>query len=661
MSETPPVSRGHDQSNPPDMTLQQEQTEHLLPNRSVSDVQEPSPQPDNLSVDSVEQIAPVLERPTVTAAPANMPQSAPAPVVQDGDGRLNVKSKSRTKAAPSKNASKDGDAPAPSATVEPMRSDIPGKDTQSQAGNHASPMGIDDIENAILALKSDTTLSSDETEARLSVLENSLEAIVEQRLKAAEEYKALLNQDTSTPEARWQRVLELNRRIGGDDDPIQLQQPLGSREQVVRLQNRIDGLDQQAAAKAAERTKKLREETAEAVDDTMLGRRLKAKLDEYAARKADVETRGGDPSKPWHTGRRKREEALKGAEEALFSAQNEYTTALIAARENAGLYEGENDQLEQAKSDDFFDEFRKLDSDARKATLSTRLDRIKNRNIVQKGLAAVGKFLNGGKGKGWLRNMGPGAAVGLGIGLSGAAWPITTIAGAGLSLGVRYASKTNMLDKSLDDYKEQTMTDEELATARRSMVASGADRDAQAKELAQTFFEKSRTEGDKALGVARQKAMKNAMKFGAGFAIGGAAGHLASGSLFGHEAAATNNSPTPPHNTPPAVGPENHVTTAPSAPLATPDTFHFPAGAAHISSGEGWYHQFADMGLSSDQAQSLFADHNLMNKLVSQGVAYVDNSSQIGGFGIKLPVGGNLSPQAMETIKQAMIAKGYIN
>lgn len=420
-------------------------------------------------------------------------------------------------------------------------------------------------------------------------------------------------------------------------------------------------------AKQAEREVKLREIT-EALDDTMIGRRLKAKLDEYAARKADVETKGGDPSKPWHTGRRKREEALKRAELDLFEAQREYTKALITERWNTdGIYDGDEAERNQVSKDDFFNEFRKLDSNARKATLATRLDRIENRNIFQKGLVAVGRFLNGGKGKGWLRNAGSGfgfgALKGFGTGLCGAGVPITIavlgLSGTALSAGVRAGSKMNMLDKSLGEYDTEGMSDEEYGAYVRAMQQSGAGVGDQAQRMANEFFGRARGEGNKALSAARDKAKKNAMKFGIGFAAGGFSGRRLHSAVTADQGGINRKPSTPKYQT--IQLHEGSVGSGADVAPSIPKTFEFPMNASHITAGEGWYHQFADMGLGSDQAQSLFADHNLMNKLVEQGAAYVDNSSQVGGYGIKLPVGGNLSPEAMKTIKQAIIAKGYIN
>jgi len=57
--------------------------------------------------------------------------------------------------------------------------------------------------------------------------------------------------------------------------------------------------------------------------------------------------------------------------------------------------------------------------------------------------------------------------------------------------------------------------------------------------------------------------------------------------------------------------------------------------------------------------QALFADHDLMNELVNQGAAYVDNSALIGGYGINMPASGHLTQQAMDTIRQAAASKGF--
>ncbi|MFZ1258464.1 MAG: hypothetical protein WAQ25_03265 [Candidatus Saccharimonas sp.] len=400
-----------------------------------------------------------------------------------------------------------------------------------------------------------------------------------------------------------------------------------------------------AAAAAAAREARLRELTRE-LNESQVGIGLDNALGEYASRKADVELRGGEGKRFWQTGQRKRGEALSQAEEKLFAAQNEYTKRLIAARREVGMYENEElteAQIEQNISDDFFNEFRHLDTNARRKTLEIRNSRIERRAWYQKAAAGIGNFLNGGKGKGWVRNTGSGLAAGFGVGLTGVGFPITAAVGAGLSGLVRHSSKVDALDKSLQDYKLETMTEGEMRTYQRGMARSGATQDQQAKRLAQEFFGRSRTEGDNALSEARKKAGKNLMKFGLGYAAGGLLGNAVHNKVFNTTA---NAQPQQPGQ-------------APAAPNTTPAPHNFPPDADIITRGEGWYHQFGDMGLTQDQAKVLFQDRTLMNDLVKEGAAYVDNSARIGGYGINMPSSGRLSAAAMDMIKQAMIAKGF--
>ena len=85
----------------------------------------------------------------------------------------------------------------------------------------------------------------------------------------------------------------------------------------------------------------------------------------------------------------------------------------------------------------------------------------------------------------------------------------------------------------------------------------------------------------------------------------------------------------------------------------------WPKGASRITSGEGWFSQFRDMGMSEKQAHALFADEGVMRQLVKAGAAYPDSSSTIGGYGINMPKGGHLSEKAMDIIGKAMKAKGF--
>lgn len=436
------------------------------------------------------------------------------------------------------------------------------------------------------------------------------------------------------------------------------------KEKIDKLAAEKDGQAEAEAAAEAERQKAAdREarfaETQEFVDGSEFGRTLKEKFAAYGVAKADLETKG-------RFGRRKREIALQKAETELAQAKLAYTKRLTELRTADGLYEGDIEARKQARSDDFFNEFRKLDRESRKATREERERRGESK--WHKAKVTVGKFLNGGKGKGWLRNGGIGAAAGVGFGFA-AGIPVTLLAGASLSYANYEASKSAALQDSLENYKEETMTDEEYAAYRKAMDRSDATKDQKAERLAGEFFGRSRQEGDKELAAAKSKAKGNAKKFGIGFAAGAAAGNLVGG-LSGSEVGATDGAGdgSGVESGGEESGPDRaeggeQGSGADQAGVEPAETneFEFPSDASTIHDGEGWYSQLEDMGFSESQARELFGDSDFMDKLVDQGAAYVDNSDVIGGYGINMPVGGELSPEVMETIRQAAEAKGFIN
>lgn len=431
------------------------------------------------------------------------------------------------------------------------------------------------------------------------------------------------------------------------------------KEKLDKLANEKD--KQAEAAAEAERQKAAdREarfvETQEFVDGTEFGRKLKEKYAAYGVAKADLETKG-------RFGRRKREIALQKAEDELYRAKLEYTKRLTELRTADGLYEGDKEARKQARSDDFFNEFRKLDRESRNATREERERRGESK--WQKAKVTVGKFLSGGKGKGWLRNGGIGAAAGLGFGFT-AGIPVTVLAGAGLSYANYEASKAAALQDSLGNYKEETMTDEEYAAYLKAMEQSDATKNQKAERLAGEFFGRSRKLGDEDLENAKSKAKANAGKFGIGFAAGAAAGNLAGG-FSGSEVGATDGASAEGAGDGVGEGTEGAEDQGTGGGEGQAEgaeqgneEFEFPEGASEIHDGEGWFSQFEDMGYTQEQVKELFSDTQLMDRLVDMGAAYPDNSAVIGGYGINMPVGGELAPEAMELIKQFADAKGFI-
>lgn len=403
---------------------------------------------------------------------------------------------------------------------------------------------------------------------------------------------------------------------------------------------------------------------------------LDAALKRYAAAKADAETITGFGFGKWRVGANRRAEALKQAEDELFNAQLEVTEFTINRRTEQGNYV-ESEDAERQAEDDFFDEMRSLDSQALAATRRERTSRIENRNGFQRGLAAVGKFLNGGKTKkaSWLRNAGPGALMGVGTVLSGAGWPIALLAAAGVKGAAGAGSRMNTLDEQFAARagEKSVLADDEFDNLRRSL---DGDREAKARTITDETFAASRERGDLELGRARAKAAKNMLKFGVGFGVGVGvasigkviAGNLTESAVYsganGSEAGGSH-----------TVGVDgSHATGADASGgnggpeitshQADGSHFHgheFQADASHISRGEGFYHQFHDMGITREQSRQLFADKTLMNKLVEQGAAYVDKSPKIGGYGINMPKSGHFSAETMETIRQSIIEHGFSN
>lgn len=392
------------------------------------------------------------------------------------------------------------------------------------------------------------------------------------------------------------------------------------------------------------------------------GTRRQECLDRYAQLKADDETKGR-----W--GRRKREVALKEAESALFEVEYQYAQALVENRRQGGGYENlEPADAIQKQSDDFFNQLRTMDGRSRQATVDVRLDRAKNRNIFQKAAYQLGRFFNWGNngfgrtekraGVAFAATHGKNAVAGFlatGVPLAlGAAWPVTLIAG-GIGMAGRYGAVLNNEDRLLQSRLDEngsvqpTMSNEQFDRFMAAMRQSGASVDQQAVRLSQEFFNTSREQGRADADQARKRASRNLTSFALGGVVGGFTGNWVHGLMN---------------------PPQAHVDVVPHANEGTPPHVRYPDGtggiidklpmnADTISKGEGWYYQFADMGMSPNQAHKLFADHTVMDKLVKVGAAYVDNSQNIGGYGINMPRSGHLSAKAMKIITDAMQAKGY--
>lgn len=378
--------------------------------------------------------------------------------------------------------------------------------------------------------------------------------------------------------------------------------------------------------------------------DSEHAERYKTALSKYAELKAQSETGGR-----W--GRKGREKELLDAESELLQAKVAFEQEVFTLAEERGLYPGAEEQAKQRVADDMFNAIRGLDIETRQAVNDIHDRNKENRNVFTKATAAVGRWLtSGGKVAQWAKAGGSGLVAGFGVGMSGVGIPITTAIGVGLGLGVRGAATVANLDsiraqenKDAQGNAKAAVSDEEFRRFIRESADTGS-RAEQAQALAQRILEKSRARGYEQANRARSNAAKTMGKFGLGFTAGMFTGN------YLHDAM----------NTAHASG---------DAGVDQSDIDHngsegsneidFPKGADRISSGEGWYSQFNDMGMSHKEARAMFRDTGLMNKLVDMGVAYVDHSTRIGGYGINMPSGGRLPAAAMQLIGEAMKAKGF--
>ncbi len=240
-------------------------------------------------------------------------------------------------------------------------------------------------------------------------------------------------------------------------------------------------------------------------------------LQNYAKALADFETKIGRKK---HFQQRAKKLDYAGRE--LMRANLAYSKEIIAATEAAGLYKGSEEEIKRAKIDDMYDEMRRLDRDSRRATREERLERIENRNAFAKAMAKIGEFLNRGN----KRNFVTGLTIGKIAGISGgiAAAPAAIAVGAASGAATYFGSRMNTLDKQLQNYDEQAISDDKFDEMRRKNthdniadVATGVS-----KEIFKNNAEKgyiSRTE-------AHNKALKKTMLHGAGILMGGAAGAM---------------------------------------------------------------------------------------------------------------------------------------
>lgn len=375
---------------------------------------------------------------------------------------------------------------------------------------------------------------------------------------------------------------------------------------------------------------------------------LRNAQDRYSQLKEQSETWGR-----W--GRRKREIELTEAEQTLKQAEITYARSVTEAKVSAGLLEAETpEELRSIRGEQLFGTLRQLANERRQMVKALRTEKIENPQLHMRALGAIGKFFNGG-GK-WSRRLkagGLGAGAGVATALSGLGWPVTLAASTGVGLLIRGGSVVDNLNKQVagigvEGTDSAIMTDAQLSAFMDNFRNnSSVPWEGAADQFSQVTLDAARIQGHENADAARAEANKNFRRYTVGFGLGAGATLLASGVLNTVHAASA---PSSPQIAP--LQPES-----PYHPLPSPHEFH--AGGDRITSGEGWFSQFRDMGMTDTEAHALFSDDKIMKQLVDSGAAYADDSARIGGFGINMPKGGHLSAKAMEIIGKAMTAKGY--
>ena len=240
-------------------------------------------------------------------------------------------------------------------------------------------------------------------------------------------------------------------------------------------------------------------------------------LQNYAKALADFETK---------IGRKKhfqqRVIKLDYAGRALTNANLAYSKEIIAAAEAAGLYKGSEEEIERAKIDDMYDEMRRLDRDSRRATREERLERIENRNAFAKAMAKKGEFLNRGN----KRNFVTGLTIGKIAGISGgiAAIPAAIAVGAASGAATYFGSRMNTLDKQLQNYDEQAISDDKFDEMRRKNTYNNIEN--VATSVSTKIFKNNKEKGYISRAEAHNKALKKTLLHGAGILMGVGAGAM---------------------------------------------------------------------------------------------------------------------------------------
>lgn len=251
------------------------------------------------------------------------------------------------------------------------------------------------------------------------------------------------------------------------------------------------------------------------VESSPAGTRFKEALNKYAELKADAETKG------WF-GRRGLDERLTAAEAELTEAKVKYETEIIEKKRQAGLFEGEPNEVNAQCANELFESLRGIDKTTREAADKVHEKRLEERGRIKRGVAAVGRFFTGGsKVAQILKPGGAGFVSGIGIALSGAAWPITTAATIGLGLGIREAANTANLDKAHVENKGKLAVDDaSFAKMKERLEASTESVFKRAIAMTSDILDESSKRSYEIAKNARKKSGKVVMAFSGGVAAG---------------------------------------------------------------------------------------------------------------------------------------------
>ncbi len=264
--------------------------------------------------------------------------------------------------------------------------------------------------------------------------------------------------------------------------------------------------------------------------DGVHGEALRVAMDKYKVLKADSETEG-------KRGRTEHERLLKEAEDALFRAKMAYETEVIRRKHEAGLYDGDEQAVNEASAEDLFTAIRRMDKETRAATNLELEKRKEHRGFFGRAKATMGRFFMGGgkfkqSAKGFGVGLGTGAGVAIGATLSGVGWPVTAAVLVAANLGVRSATTTANLDKIRAENKDDQGQAVEAFSAEafqdwRDRVWNRSDLSLQHKAatLAGGIFEASRKRGYEQADRARRESRYVMGGFAVGTALGGIFGH----------------------------------------------------------------------------------------------------------------------------------------